>query len=82
MAHPALGEDTIILGYLDWIGARRTSIQATGREPGTRAPDLARADLYDLSDPRRLANGTAATAPLPPRPPVGRAAAWSCHPGA
>ena len=81
MAHPALGEDAIVLGYLDWIGARRSSHQATGREPGTSEPDLARADLYDLSNPRRLANGTAATAPLPPRPPAARAAAWSCHPG-
>jgi hypothetical protein len=82
MAHPTLGEDAIILGYLDRIGTRRRSFQAAGREPGSRVPDLARADLYDLSDPARLGALTADAAPLPPRPPGGRAAAWSCHPGA
>jgi hypothetical protein len=82
MAHPALGEDAIILGYLDRIGTRWRSFQAAGREPGSRVPDLARAELYDLSDPARLAALTADQAQLPPRPLAGRAAAWSCHPGA
>jgi hypothetical protein len=82
MAHPALGEDAILLDYLDRIGTRRGSYQATGREPGSRQPDLARAELYDLSDPTRLGAVTADAFPVPPRPPGGRAAAWSCHPGA
>ena len=54
MAHPALGEDAILLDYLDRIGTRRRSYQAMGREPGSREPDRARAELYDLSDPARL----------------------------
>jgi hypothetical protein len=81
VAHAALGEDAIILGYLDRIGARRASLQARGRAPGAREPDVARADLYDLSDPRRLAGATWATFPVPARPSSGQAA-WSCHPGA
>jgi hypothetical protein len=82
MAHPALGEDAILLDYLDRIGRRRDSYQATGREPGSREPDLARAELYDLSDPARLGAVTVDAFPVPPRPSGGRAAAWSCHPGA
>jgi hypothetical protein len=82
MAHPALGEDAILLDYLDQIGTRRRSYQAMGREPGSREPDRARAELYDLSDPARLDAITADAFPVPPRPPGGRAAAWSCHPGA
>ena len=82
MAHPALGEDGIVLDYLDRIGTRRGSFQATGREPGTRRLDVARADLYDLADPARLGAVTADSFPVAPRPAGGRAAAWSCHPGA
>jgi len=80
-AAPELEEDTAVLGYLDRIGTRKTSFQAGGA-PGRRGTNLARVDLYDLSDRDRLATVTADTFPLPPRAQGGRAGAWSCHPGA
>ena len=82
VAHPAGGEDAILLGYLDRIGTRRAEFQAAGRAPGPRTDEYAHAYLYDLSDPGRLAAVTADTFPLPPRGSSGRPAAWSCHPGA
>jgi hypothetical protein len=81
VAHAALGEDAIIRSYLDRIGVRRGSLRARGRAPGAREPDVTWADLYDLSDPRRLAGATWETFPVPARPSTGQAA-WSCHPGA
>ena len=83
MAHasPELEEDTAILAYLDRIGTRKASFQAGG-VPGRRSSDRARVDLYDLSDGGRLASVTRETFSLPPRAQGGRAAAWSCHPGA
>ena len=80
-AAPELEEDTAVLGYLDRIGTRKTSFLAGGA-PGRRGTNLARVDLYDLSDSERLATVTAETFPLPPRAQGGRAGAWSCHPGA
>jgi hypothetical protein len=80
-AAPELEEDTAVLGYLDRVARRRATIRHGGRE-GRRGTDVARADLYDLSDPARLAAATADDFPLPPRPRTGRADAWSCHPGA
>ena len=82
VAHPADGEDSILLGYLDRIGTRRAEFQAAGRAPGPRTDEYAHAYLYDLSDPGRLAAVKADTFPLPPRGSGGRPAAWSCHPGA
>jgi hypothetical protein len=79
-AAPELEEDTAILAYLDRIGTHRATHRAGGR--GERGTDVARVDLYDLSDPARLQAATADTAPLPSRPTGGRADAWSCHPGA
>jgi hypothetical protein len=82
MAHaaPELEEDTAILGYLDRVGLRRTTVRRGGaRDRGT---EVARADLYDLSDPGRLGTATADAFPLPPRSPSPRGDTWSCHPGA
>jgi hypothetical protein len=81
IAHPALDEDAILVGYLDRIGVRRAAFQARGRSPGTRADEHAFAYLYDLSDPGRLAAVPPGSLALP-SPSGERAAAWSCHPGA
>lgn len=80
-AAPELEEDTAILGYLDRIAVRRATVQPGG-VPGRRSTDVARAALYDLSDPARLGAATAETFPLPPRAASGPAEAWRCHPGA
>lgn len=79
LAHalPELEEDTAILGYLDRIGARRVTVQRGGSPGRQRGRDVARVDLYDLSEPARLGAATAETFPLPPRAGSGR----SCHPG-
>lgn len=81
MTH-AVPEETAAIGdYLDRIGTRRESFEA-GRVPGGRRADRARVELYDLSDPTRLAAATAETFPMPPPAGGGQGAAWSCHPGA
>jgi hypothetical protein len=78
----AVPEELVTLqSYLDQIGTRRASFEA-GHAPGARRSDRARVDLYDLSDPRRLASATADTFPLPAARDSGQPAAWSCHPGA
>ena len=79
--HAVPEETTAIRSYLDRIGTRRATFEA-GNAPGSRRSDRARVDLYDLSDPARLAAVTAETFPLPPPAGGGQAAAWSCHPGA
>ncbi len=53
-AVPGLAEQPTIRGYLASIGRRLEAIEAPG----------ASAELYDLSDPARLASMTAATAPV------------------
>ena len=81
VTHAVPAETTAIRSYLDRIGTRRASFEA-GNAPGTRRSDRARVDLYDLSDPARLATVTAEAFPMPPPAGGGQAAAWSCHPGA
>jgi len=57
IAHPAarLAEAPVIRGYLERIGTRRETIAETG----------ASAELFDLSDPGRLAAAAAETYPIP-----------------
>jgi hypothetical protein len=81
VTHAVPEETEAIGGYLDRIGTRRESFEA-GRVPGGRRADRARVDLYDLSDPARLAAVTADTFPMPPAAGGGLGAAWSCHPAA
>jgi hypothetical protein len=81
MTHAVPEEAAALREYLDRIGTRRTSLEA-GEGRGLRQSDRARADLYDLGDPTRLAAVTADTFPLPPAGERGRGPAWSCHPGA
>ena len=54
-ASPGLAEKATIRGYLGSIGKRSGAVEDVG----------ASADLYDLSDPERLANAAAETYPLP-----------------
>ncbi len=81
VTHAVPEETTALRSYLDRIGIRRASFEA-GNVPGTRRSDRARVDLYDLSDPGRLATATADTFSLPSPAGGGPGAAWSCHPGA
>jgi hypothetical protein len=74
-ALPALGEDTLILGYLDRIGVRRLAYPGPSRERGTGA---AAAYLYDLSNPARLGQASSDTYAVPPRARAGGRGAWSC----
>jgi hypothetical protein len=77
VTHAVPDELRALQGYLEQIGTRRAAYEAGGG-PGTRRRDRARAELYDLSDPARLAMTTAETFPVPP-PTHGD---WTCHPGA
>jgi hypothetical protein len=81
VTHAVPEETAAVAGYLDRIGTRRESFEA-GRVPGGRRADVARVDLYDLSDPARLAAVTADTFPMPQPAGRGQGAAWSCHPAA
>jgi Dolichyl-phosphate-mannose-protein mannosyltransferase len=80
VTHEVPEEVAAVRGYLARIGTRRASAQA-GDIPGERRSDRAQVDLYDLSEPGRLATATAETFPLPPGAERGAGAAWSCHPG-
>ena len=71
VTHAVPEETTAIRSYLDRIGTRRASFEA-GNAPGTRRSDRARVDLYDLSDPARLATVTADAFPMPPPAGGGR----------
>ena len=64
-AQPTFHEYDAILGYLDAIGARRSSKSIP--DPPVRSVASADVYLYDLSDPARLATATAITAPVPDR---------------
>ena len=81
VTHAVPEETAAIDGYLERIGSRTASFEA-GRVPGGRRSDRARVDLYDLSNPARLATVTADAFPMPPPAGGGMAAAWTCHPGA
>jgi hypothetical protein len=81
VTHAVPEELAALQNYLDQIGTRRASFEA-GLVPGARRSDRARVDLYDLSDPGRLASAAADTFSLPTASGSGPAAAWSCHPGA
>src|SRR5262249_4042276 len=70
----AAGERQAMLGYLDAIGVRRSSIEGpSSTRPGAgglrfrwRDRFPVAAYLYDLSDPVRLASTAATNAQLPP----------------
>jgi hypothetical protein len=74
-ALPWLGEDALILDYLDRIGRRQATLQGPLREQGTGA---AAAYLYDLSDPARLSQASGETYALPPGSGTDARGAWSC----
>jgi hypothetical protein len=57
---PRLGEQAVMLGYLDRIGVRLDGIAVAAD-----GPSEVRADLYDLGIPQRLVSATADVFPLP-----------------
>ena len=64
-AQPRLGEDQLLLAYLDRLGTRRLALRALPHVRGGGLP--AEAFLYDLTDAKR-STASAATFPIPPAP--------------
>lgn len=73
IAHPTtrLREAPAIRGYLETIGVMRERIAETG----------AAAELYDLSDPGRLASASADRFPVPAVPPSPEDSGYGCQHG-
>ena len=84
VAHAALGERRDPpSSYLDRIGTRRASYQATGRAPGSRRTrPRPRRPLRPLGPRAAGGRHRGRASRCRRRPSGGRAAAWSCHPGA
>jgi hypothetical protein len=74
-ARPDLGEDALILGYLDRIGTRSAAYRASAH-PRDQRINAAVGYLYDLSNPERLTAASAET--FPARERGGSDEAWSC----
>jgi hypothetical protein len=79
MTHGVPNEVTALRGYLDRIGTRLASLEPDAGDAERRS-DRAWVDLYDLSDPARLAAVTADAFPAEPPAGGGPGAVWSCHP--